>query len=61
MIPYFQEILKKKRLFVWGAFNESDLRLMREHLPARGLALQPIAETPEEMWVLIQCAKELWL
>ena len=60
MIPYFQQILTKKRLFVWGAFSETDLRLMREHLPACGLALQPIAETPEEMRALIQCAKELW-
>ena len=60
MIPRFQQILKKKRLFVWGAFSEEDLSLMQEHLPARGLALQPIAETPEQMRELIQRAKTLW-
>ena len=60
MIPRFQQILEKKRLFVWGAFTEADLRMMREHLPVRGLALQPIAETPSQMRALIDSVKTLW-
>ena len=60
MIPRFLQILEKKRLFVWGAFTEADLAMMREHLPARGLALQPIAETPSQMESLIHCVRTLW-
>lgn len=60
MIPHFQQILKNKRLFVWGAFTQEDLQIMQQHLPARGLALQPIAETPQQMQTLIHYAKTLW-
>ena len=60
MIPRSQQILEKKRLFVWGAFTDADLHMIREHLPARGLALQPIAETPSQMQALSHSVRTLW-
>ena len=60
MIPRFQQILEKKRLFVWGAFTTEDLVVMKEKLPTRGLALQLMAETPEQLQVLTREVETIW-
>ena len=60
MIPRFQQILEHKRLFVWGAFSAEDLSMMQKCLPTRGLALQPIAASPEQMRELILQARTIW-
>ncbi len=60
MIPWFQKILEKKRLYIWGALTEEDLTVLRANLPVKGLALQLIAETPERVQALIDRAKEIW-
>jgi hypothetical protein len=60
MIPRFQQILGRKRLYVWGAFTTQDLRLMREKLPTRGLALQLMAETPDQVEPLISEVESIW-
>lgn len=60
MILQFQQILEKKRLFVWGAFTTEDLVVMKEKLPTRGLALQLMAETPEQLQALIREVETIW-
>lgn len=60
MIPRFKQILEKKRLYVWGAFTKQDLMLMEEQLPTAGLALQLMAETPEQVQALIGEVEAIW-
>ena len=60
MIPAFRRILDSQRLYVWGHFSRADLAAMRENLPTRGLALQLMAETPEEVRAMIREAEEVW-
>ena len=60
MIPRFRQVLEHKRLLVWGDFTTTDLRIMKEHLPARGLALQLIGETPEKVRALSREVETLW-
>ena len=60
MISQFRRILEYKRLMVWGAFQVEDLRAMQEGLPTQGLALQLMAETPEEVRSLIGQAETIW-
>jgi len=60
MIPRFQQILARKRLFVWGALTAADLKLMRDQLPARGLALQLMGDTPEQVRTLLDQARAIW-
>ncbi|MHB1004822.1 MAG: uroporphyrinogen decarboxylase/cobalamine-independent methonine synthase family protein [Chloroflexota bacterium] len=60
MIPAFQRVLKSQRLYVWGHFSHEDLTLMRAQLPARGLALQLMAETPDAVRAMIRDTEALW-
>jgi len=61
MIPVFRRILETRRLFVWGHFTREDLVAMKEKLPARGLALQPLCDTPEEVRAIVQEVERIWL
>ncbi len=60
MLPTFQRIIARKRLFVWGDLTDDDLRLLRDGLPPAGLALQLIAPTPEDARVRLDHAKAIW-
>lgn len=60
MIPRFQQVLKKKRLYVWGAFTRPDLIVMKEALPTGGLALQLMAQTPEQVRAMVQEVESIW-
>jgi hypothetical protein len=60
MIPAFQRVLEQQRLYVWGSFTYDDLATMRHNLPSRGLALQLMAETPEQVRGMIEAVEELW-
>ncbi len=60
MIPTFQRILETSRLYVWGSFTLDDLVTMKEKLPARGLALQVMGETPEAVRAMIDQANRIW-
>lgn len=60
MIPRFQQILKKKPLFIWGAFSREDLVVMKENLSTGGLALQLMGETPEQVQAMIDETKSIW-
>ena len=60
MIPRFQQILEKKRLLIWGAFTIDDLVTIKENLPTRGLALQLMGATPEQVQSLIGQVEEAW-
>ena len=60
MIPTFQQVLEKKPLFVWGAFTREDFVVMKRNLSTRGLALQVMGETPEEVQTLIEEANSIW-
>ena len=60
MIPRFQHVLERKRLLVWGAFTVDDLRVMRDTLPTRGLALQCIGATPERVRDLLRSVEQVW-
>ena len=60
MIPWFRKILEKKRLYVLGKFSVDDLAVMRENLPAAGLALQLQGETVEAINRSIEAAKSIW-
>jgi hypothetical protein len=60
LIPEFRKILARKRLLIWGAFNHDDLVAMCDGLPTAGLALQVMADTPEQVRSLIEEVKEVW-
>lgn len=60
MIPAFRRVLERQRLYIWGAFSDDDLALMRQELPARGLALQLMADTPEQVRGMIERVRSLW-
>jgi hypothetical protein len=60
MLPVFQRIAAHKRLFVWGALTDDDLCLLREGLPAAGLALQLSAPTAEGARARLERAKAIW-
>lgn len=60
MIPRFQQVLTKKRLYVWGAFTRNDLLVMKENLPTAGLALQLMAQTPEQVRAMVQEVETIW-
>ena len=60
MIPRFQQILAKKRLYIWGAFSTDDLLLLKENLSTRGLALQLMAATPEQVQEKVEEVKSIW-
>jgi hypothetical protein len=60
MIPYFQRVLDQTRLYVWGRFSSDDLQAIRTGLPARGLALQLMDDTPEAVQAMYRQVRELW-
>jgi len=60
MIPRFQQILAKKRLYIWGAFSTDDLLLLKENLSTRGLALQLMAATQEQVQEKVEEVKSIW-
>ncbi len=60
MIPTFQRILETSRLYVWGNFTVDDLVAMKENLPAKGLALQLMGETPEAVRAMIDHVDRIW-
>jgi hypothetical protein len=60
MIPYLRRTLEEKNLVIWGAFTMGDLRVIKEHLPSRGLALQVMAETPGEVRVTPDHLRRMW-
>ena len=60
MIPYLKRTLKEKNLVIWGAFTMADLRVIKEHLPSRGLALQVMAETPDEVRITVDRLRRMW-
>lgn len=61
MIVTFQRVLETQRLYLWGHFTLEDLVLMKEELPARGLALQLMYETGEEVRGMAQEVERIWL
>lgn len=60
MMPKFRQVLAHKPLLIWGAFSEEDMLAIRQNLPAAGLALQIMGETPEQVQKMIQFTKEIW-
>jgi hypothetical protein len=60
MIPHFQRVLAQTRLYIWGRFSRHDLEVMRAELPARGLALQLMDETPEAVLEMYRQVQDLW-
>jgi hypothetical protein len=60
LIPHFRRALERKCLVVWGEFSAADYGLMAHHLPARGLALQVMAPTPELAVASIRELKRAW-
>jgi hypothetical protein len=45
---HYRTILEKKRLLVWGDITEADLQFLLTRLPARGLALAIVVESPNK-------------
>jgi hypothetical protein len=60
MVPYLRRALESKNLVVWGDFTARDFRIMKDHLPTRGLALQVMAETPEGVRALVDEVNRIW-
>jgi hypothetical protein len=50
--PHYREILARKPLFVWGDLTENDIEFLFTRLPAAGLAVNAVVETPEQAWAL---------
>jgi hypothetical protein len=40
MLPDLKKVTDKKRLVLWGDFNEQDLIFIKQNLPAKNLCLQ---------------------
>lgn len=60
LLPDFRRILEHKNLAIWGEFSDEDFRLLRENLPARGLALQIMAATAGQVAERVDTLKRLW-
>lgn len=60
LMPHLQQIIASKRLLIWGAFSRDDLLLIRGSLPTRGLALQVMGETPEQVQDIIAQVESIW-
>ena len=43
MLPVFKKVLAKKRLVVWGEFDDDEIALLLDQLPAKGLMLHLVA------------------
>jgi hypothetical protein len=60
MMPRLRQISAQKRLMLWGAFTAEELRAIRDHLPARGLALQLMGQTPTEVGEMVRVVQDVW-
>jgi hypothetical protein len=43
MLPVFKKVLAKKQLVVWGEFDDDEITLLLDQLPAKGLMLHLVA------------------
>jgi len=43
MLPVFKKVLAKKRLVVWGEFDDDEIAMLLDQLPAQGLMLHLVA------------------
>jgi hypothetical protein len=51
--PHYRAILAKKPLYIWGDLTEEDLDFIFTRLPAQGLAVNVVVDSPEH-------ARRLW-
>ena len=53
MVPYFQKVQKARRpLLIRGSFNPEEIRMLMDSLEPRGLFLNIMANTMEEVEAL---------
>jgi hypothetical protein len=60
LIPQLTRIVERKNLALWGEFTAHDYRILRQHLPARGLLLQVMGATVDQVRASINTLKRLW-
>ncbi len=52
LLPIYREIMRAKPLLVWGDCSGEDLRVLRDELPAEGLAIVPVVASPDDAQAL---------
>jgi len=57
MMPQFKKILKSKSLIIWGDLNFSDLKMILNELPSKGLYLNIVTESAKRAKRLLQFMK----
>ncbi len=55
MLPVFKKVLAKKQLVVWGEFDDDEIALLLDQLPAKGLMLHLVA--PDVVVAKVQMGK----
>jgi hypothetical protein len=60
MIPFLRQALEHKCLIIWGEFDTADLQEIADNLPTRGLALDMIGKTPEQIQSLAGDVDRIW-
>jgi len=60
MIPFLRQALEHKCLIIWGEFDAADLQEIADNLPTRGLALDMIGKTPEQIQSLARDVDRIW-
>jgi hypothetical protein len=60
MIPPLQRALESKCVILWGEFDASALQAIADNLPNRGLALDIIGETPEQIRSVVKDVNRIW-
>ena len=60
MLPEFKKVLVSgKKLIIWGALDQEDLRAVMEELPSHSIYLDIVVEHVDQGKALMQYLKEL--
>ena len=60
MLPYLKKISDKKRLVLWGNFNEQDLTFIKQNLPAKQLCLQMNVDSAQDSRLAFELVSSIW-
>jgi hypothetical protein len=60
MLPYLIKAVRRKRVVLWGDFNEQDLIFLKENLPAQNLCLQMNVGSAEKARSAMALVNSIW-
>ncbi len=60
MLPYLKKVSDKKRLVLWGNFNEQDLIFIKQNLSAKNLCLQMSVDFVQRARSAMELVNSIW-